>query len=212
VSVTKTITSIEIQKGKKNRVSVFLDSGFAFGLDMDVLIKSGIARGDVLAEERIAEILSLEERHRAKQKALRLLAVRGRSRKELTDRLHLAKFSTAAIKWVVQEMERLGLINDTEFARAYSQNRMVTRPVGKMLLERELQQKGLSQAEIGIGVQQAFETSTESEVARGLAEKRKRSCLNLEENRAKKRVTDFLLRRGFAWQVVSDILDDWNQL
>jgi regulatory protein len=212
LSDTRTITNIEIQKGKKNRVSVFLDNAFAFGLDQDVLIRAGIARGDVLTEERVAEILCLEERHRAKLKAMRLLAVRSRSRKELTDRLHQAKFSSAAVDWALQEMERLQLINDAEFARAFSQNRMVSKPVGKMLLQRELSMRGLSETEIQIGVQQAYDGQSEGEIARALAVKRKNNCRNLDEQKAKKRVADFLMRRGFPWQVVAEILEEWDQI
>lgn len=212
MSATRTITNIEIQKGKKNRVSVFLDNAFAFSLDQNVLIKTGIARGDVLSEERIAEILEAEERHSAKLKAMRLLAVRARSRKELSDRLRMAKFSKAAVAWAVQEMERLQLIDDAEFARSFSQNRMVSKPVSKMALERELSQKGLSETEIQLGIQQAYADQSESDIARELALKRKKSCANLDETRAKKRVADFLARRGFSWQVVLEIMEEWDRL
>ncbi len=211
MSVTRKVTSLEIQKAKKNRVSVFLDGAFAFGLDQDVLVKSGIARGDELSDERVAEILDLEERHRAKLKAMRLLAVRARSRRELADRLAMAKFSTAVIDAVLQELERLQLIDDNAFARSFSQNRMATRPAGKMLLQRELKQKGLSETEINTGLAKAYENQTESQVARTLAEKRKKSCGALDERKAKQRVSDFLLRRGFSWDVVSEVLEDWDQ-
>lgn len=211
MTAAKTVTAIEIQKGRKNRVSVFLDHLFAFGIDQDVLVKAGIATGDQLSEERIAAILEMEERHTAKQKALRWLAVRDRSRKELETKLRMAKFAPATITWTLQELERLQLTNDTAFARSFSQNRMVTRPVGKRLLARELQQKGLSETAIEQGLEKAYENLTEEEVAKDLAQKRKKSCLHLPEEKAKKRVADFLLRRGFSWSIVEEILDNWNQ-
>jgi regulatory protein len=211
LAATRTITRIEIQKGKKNRVSIFLDEAFAFGLDQDVLIQSGIATGDQLTEEQVLAVTALEERHSAKRKALRLLAVRSRSRKELLDKLQMAKFSAAAVAWAVAEMERLQLIDNVEFARSFSQNRMVTRPVGKIVLQHELKQKGLSPAEISQGLEKAYENLTETQVARSLAEKRKKNYRHLEEDKAKKRVADFLLRRGFNWDLVSEILDHWDQ-
>jgi len=212
VSDVKIVTAIEIQKGKKNRVSIFVDDMFAFGLDQDVLVRSGIAKGDRLSEERIQQILALEERHRAKLKAIRLLSVRSRSRKELQDRLRQAKFTDAVVEYVLGEMERLKLIDDGAFARSYGQNRMVTHPVSKRLLERELKFKGLSEDEIRQGVTQAYEEQDESQVARHLAEKRKKSVSHLDEDKAKKRVCDFLMRRGFGWDVISDLLDNWDQL
>jgi regulatory protein len=212
VSDVKTVTAIEIQKGRKNRVSVFLDEVFAFGLDQDVLVRSGIAKGDRLTPERIQQVLDLEERHRAKMKAVRLLSVRNRSRKELQDRLRQAKFAESVIDYALSEMERLKLIDDAEFARSYGQNRMVTHPVSKRMLERELKFKGLAEDEIQQGVDRAYESQDESQVARQLAGKRKKSVSHLDENKAKKRVYDFLLRRGFSWDVISDILDKWDQL
>ena len=68
MSATRTITSIEIQKGKRNRVSIFLEGAFAFGLDQDVLIQSGIATGDQLTEEQVLAVVALEERHSANAK------------------------------------------------------------------------------------------------------------------------------------------------
>jgi regulatory protein len=212
VSEVKTVTAIEIQKGRKSRVSVFLDDAFAFGLDQDVLVRSGIAKGDRLTPERIQQVLDLEERHRAKMKAVRLLSVRNRSRKELQDRLRQAKFAESVIDYALAEMERLKLIDDAEFARSYGQNRMVTHPVSKRMLERELKFKGLSEDEIQQGVERAYESQDESQVARQLAGKRKKSVSHLDEDKAKKRVYDFLLRRGFNWDVISDILDNWDRL
>jgi regulatory protein len=212
VSDVKTVTAIEIQKSRKSRVSIFLDDAFAFGLDQDVLLRSGIAKGDRLSLERIQQILDLEERHRAKLKAIRLLSVRSRSRKELHDRLRQAKFADSVIDYALAEMERLKLIDDAEFARSYGQNRMVTHPVSKRMLERELKFKGLSEDEIQHGVDQAYESQDESQVARQLAAKRKKSINHLADDKAKKKVYDFLLRRGFGWDVISDILDNWDRL
>ena len=61
----RTVTGIEMQKRDAQRISIFLDGEFAFGLHQDVLLESGIARGDRLSEERIEAILALEQKRRA---------------------------------------------------------------------------------------------------------------------------------------------------
>jgi regulatory protein len=208
----RTITAIELQKKDSNRISVFLDGEFAFGLHQDVLLESGIARGDVLSEERIAAILALEQGRRAKEKALRLLSVRSRSRQELTTRLKQAKFTPAAVESAVAEMARLGFLDDADFAKAWGRNRTATRPVGAFMLRQELRQKGLIDQDIEEGVQAAFQEKSEAEVARTLACRRKKTLAGLPEDKARKRLQDFLLRRGFSWDLISAVMEEWERL
>lgn len=208
----RTVTGIEMQKRDSNRISIFLDGEFAFGLHQDVLLECGIARGDKLSEERIEAILALEQSRRAKEKALRLLSVRSRSRKELADRLKQAKFSPAAVESALGEMERLGFLDDSEFARAWGRNRTATRPEGAFMLRQELRHKGVTEEDIEKGLQAAFQESSEPEVARELAVRRKKVLISLSEEKAKKRLQDFLLRRGFGWDLVSGIMEEWERL
>jgi len=206
------ITSIQVQVKRKDRFSVFLDGEFAFGIHQDVLIKSGIAQGDELDSGQIEKILCLEERRAAKEKAMRLLAVRSRSNKEIADRLRQAKFPDDVIDWVIPELERVGLLNDFEFAKMFARSRMITKPVGEFLLRRELKQKGLSEEQIEKGVEEAYAETSEVKVAWTIAAKRKKRYLVLEEMKAKKRLSDFLIRRGFNWEIVKDIIGDWENL
>ncbi len=208
----RTVTGIEMQKRDAQRISIFLDGEFAFGLHQDVLLESGIARGDRLSEERIEAILALEQKRRAKEKALRLLSVRSRSRKELADRLKQAKFSPEAIESALEEMERLGFLNDSDFARVWGRNRTATRPAGAFMLRQELRRKGVAEEDIEKGLQAAFQESSEAEVARELAIRRKQALVALPEEKARKRLQDFLLRRGFGWDLVSELMEEWDRL
>ena len=110
MSVTRTVTAVEIQAKRRNRFSVFLDGEFAFGVHRDVLLQADIAKGDKLTEHRVRDILDLENRKQAESQALRLLAYRARSKKEILDRLKQKGYSTAVIEGVLKELERLGLV------------------------------------------------------------------------------------------------------
>ena len=212
MGTTRKITSIELQAKRKDRFSVFLDDEFAFGIHQDVLLQSGIARGDELTEEQIEEILFLETRRAAKEKAMRLLAARPRSIHEIKDRLSQAKYPPPIIDWVVSELQRVGLLDDSEFARMFARSRMVTRPCGQFLLRRELKEKGLPPEAIETAVEEAYKEKSERTLALELARKRKKRYQNLEPDKAKKRVSDFLLRRGFHWDMINEILEDWESL
>ena len=209
---TRKITSIEIQQKRRDRFSVFLDNEFAFGVHRDTLIKSGIAQGDDLSEKQIEDIQGLENIRSAKEKGLRLLAARPRSTKEIADRLKQAKYSSLVIESVLVEFDRLGLLNDSEFGKMYARSQMITKPMGEFLLKRELQQKGLKDDDIQSAIDVAYSESSETKVAWELASRRKIRYGNLEEIKAKKRVSDFLLRRGFNWEIIKNILVNWKDL
>jgi regulatory protein len=208
----KKITSIEIQAKNKDRVNVFLDNEFAFGLYQDVLLKAGIGKGDELSPERIEQILVMENRKKAMNKAYRLLAYRARSKKELVDRLSREGYAASIINDVIAELERLELMNDQVFAIQYTRTRMVSRPVGAFMLQRELAEKGIPPEFVQIGIEEAFKEKSEREVAVMLARKKKDAMKNVEETKARKRVSDFLIRRGFHWDIVKDILESWDSL
>ncbi|OGB99905.1 hypothetical protein A2V82_01420 [candidate division KSB1 bacterium RBG_16_48_16] len=208
----KKITSIEIQAKNKDRVNVFLDDEFAFGLYQDVLLKAGIGKGDELSPERIEQILLMENRKKAMNKAYRLLAYRARSKKELSDRLSRDGYEAPIINEVMAELERLELVNDRIFAIQYARTRMISRPVGALMLQRELAGKGIPPESIQIGIEEAFKEKSEREVAVMLARKKKDSLKNVEELKARKRISDFLIRRGFHWDIINDILENWNSI
>jgi len=212
MSEFRKVTDIQVQVKRKNRYSVFLDNEFAFGLDQDVLLKSGIAKGDELSAEQINKLQELEEKKKAKDKAIRLLAVRARSTQEIRDRLKQAKYTEQVIEWVVRELERLHLLKDSEFAVMFARNRMVTKPVGEFLLKQELKAKGLSAEDIQKGVEAAYMEISEVDFARKLAVKAKRKYRTLDEVKARQKANDFLLRRGFSWDIVNDIMDNWERL
>ena len=212
MSEYRLITDIKLQEKRKDRFSIFLDGEFAFGLHQDVLLKSGIARGDKLTQERIDSILNMELARAAKEKAMRLLAFRARSKKELGERLRRAGFTDPLIESTIADMKRLGLVNDAEFALMFARNRMITKPVGEFLLRRELQQKGIGEADIARAVAEAYKEKSEYLFAKQLAAKNKKKQSKLDEAKARKRVSDFLMRRGFHWDLVKDVLEQWENL
>lgn len=209
---TYEITDLVPQKKRKDRYSVFLDYEFAFGIHVDVLLKTGIAKGDHLDLKQIRNIQDLEEKRAAKDKAMRLLGVRARSYHELRERLRRNDFSESVIEWTLKELKRLKLLDDTEFAKMFSRSRMVTKPVGAFYLRRELSQKGLSEQNIEIGIQEAYRETDERTVARNLAARRKNMLKHKDELQTKKRISDFLQRRGFDFTIIHDIIDGWEEL
>ena len=208
----KTITQIAVQQKRKNRCSIFLDDEYAFGLDQEIVLQFGLKKGDVLTEQQIEEISINEERKRAKDRALKFLSYRDRSEKEIRTKLKDVGYEENILEWVIGELKRLKFLDDQRFALSYAQTQMITRPVGEYFLKRELKQKGVAEELIEQTLEKAYEEKDQFSVALELAQQRKKRYANLDEIKVKKRVSDFLLRRGFSWDVVAEVMERWDDL
>jgi regulatory protein len=210
--MSKKITQIAVQKKRKNRCSIFLEDEYAFGLDQEIVLQFGLKKGDQLNEQLIEDILLNEEKKRAKDRALKFLSYRDRSEKEITTKLKDVGYEENIIDWVIGELKRLKFLDDQRFSHSFAQTQMITRPMGEYFLKRELKQKGLAEELIEQTVEKVYEEKDQVAVALELAQQRKKRYANIDEIKAKKRVSDFLLRRGFSWDIVSEVLEQWDEI
>jgi regulatory protein len=200
------ITQISVQKKNPHRRSVFLDGEFAFGLNEEIVAKYDLQVDSQLEDADLLEILQKEETLKAKDAALNYLSVRARSRKEIVDKLTQKGYDKDIVAQVTDDLEEVGLVNDSEFSRAWVKERLHIRPRGRRMLGQELWQKGIAKEVAEKAIQEAFEKVDEGQLAIELLKKRLSRYQGLDKNKAKRRMTDFLLRRGFDWETVKEAL------
>lgn len=146
-----------------------------------------------------------DEKKRIKEKAFRYLAGRAHSVKELQVKLSQKGFPDPLIAEVIHEFKEKKFLDDEEFALSFARSRMVKKPMGGRLLRQELWQKGVSKDLIDKAIRDVYSARSEAELARALAEKRLARYEDLETRRKKKRLNDFLLRRGFDWEIAREV-------
>lgn len=81
------ITKIEFQKKNKDRLNIYVDNAFAFGLSIDVFIKHNLKKDQEVDNEYIEGILLEEENNSAINHGLKYLSFRQRSVKEMNNHL-----------------------------------------------------------------------------------------------------------------------------
>ena len=201
------ITKIEHKK-KSPLVSIFLDSGSTLTLDASLATQAGLRKGLALSKEQLADLEIGDGKRRIRDKAYQLLAARAHSRKELQKKLTQRGFHPKLVNAVLSELEKNRLVDDAEFARLFARSRLNNKPMGKRLLRRELWQKGLSDEIVDQTLTEVFEERSQAELARGLAEKRQARYAHLEGARRRRRLADLLLRRGFDWGLVKEVVEE----
>lgn len=198
------ITSIKQQVKKDNRVSVYLDNKFGFGIDLDNFVILGLKVDQELTEEQISEIVKKAEFQKTLEKLLRFAMTRPRSCKEVTDWFKRKEVHESIHQELFEKLKYYELIGDEKFARWWIEQRISFRPRSQRLLKMELTQKGISR-EIAEAVL-AEKPIDEVEVAYALALKKKSLVEKLPDENAKQKLIGFLARKGFGWQTIDAVL------
>lgn len=209
----KVITKIETQKKNPKRKSIYLDDQFAFGLNQETVYRYGLHEGDQLTQKKIDEILKSEQKRKAKEIALNYLSYRARSEKEIKDKLKKKEFPETITDEVLSDLKRLNLVDDFEFACLWIKDRLEHKPKGERVLKLELFKKGIKKEIMEKALREFYPPKTEEvEIAKGLVKKREKRYKNLDKRVAQKRIFDFLLRRGFSYDVAREALSDWGEM
>jgi len=129
------------------------------------------------------------------ERALRLLAVRPRSRRELQVRLRAAGFEPDRIEEELIRLEEVGLVDDEAFAREVAEHHVTARRGGRRAVVGALAAKGVSRRVIEEAV--ADLGQDEEERALELARQRAPRLAELPPEKAFGRLSSLLMRRGY---------------
>lgn len=177
-------------------------------LPLDVVLRFGLAVGDILDDALLAELEREDEVYRARDAALRLLAHRARSVAELRQRLERRDIAAPVVDTTLAWLDERGYLDDRAFAESFVRDRLRLRPRGKRGLLQELRRKGVdpATAEAATAAVLTEESVDQVELAidAGHAWARKNVSLMAgsagsveDRQRARRRLYGHLGRRGF---------------
>lgn len=143
--------------------------------------------------------------------AFRFLSFRERSEKEMKDFLakKVEKIDAPAelIDRVLDRLKELQFIDDYKFASWWVEQRMGRKPKGAMLIARELGQKGVAKDVVEAVLARSSNPEGQFEAARRALSPRLERWTGLPGLALKKKIYDYLARRGFASSVISRAID-----
>jgi regulatory protein len=197
--MTGTITALKQQKRNPQRVNVYLDGKFAFGLAK--IVAAWLKVGQTLSEKQISRLQGKDEVEAAYQRALKYLSYRPRSTAEVERNLRKHQVADAVIDEAVERLHQKQWLDDEKFAAEWVENRNTFRPRGSFALRAELRQKGLDEAVI----ERTLQDLDEGELARKAAQKKLRQFAALDEQTFRKKLSARLSRRGFNYGLVAEV-------
>lgn len=205
----KEITSIRVQKRNPQRVNIYLDGEFAFGLSR--FTAAWLQPGRRLAQKEIDKLVAEDEHEVAFQKALHYIGYRPRSEKEVSKSLIDKGFSESVVTTTLERLKEKAYVDDLEFARLWIDNRSTFRPRSHKLLSMELRQKGVSDENISKAIEGL--TTPEEELAYQAAKNKAVKCSSLDWQSFRSKVGSFLARRGFSYATTAPVLKRlWDEI
>lgn len=200
------VTDIKPQVKKQNRVSVFIDGKFAFGLDKSDCTFMGLKIGTELTQERYDYIIDNAVYAKAYQKADRYIGFKMRTEKEVRNKLIEEGYSDEITERVIASMVKYKYIDDLSYAIMYAKDCRKLKKWGPERIKAELYKKGISTEYIDNALNES-DTDDTTEIIETLLEKRIRNTpIDLKE---KQKHINFLLRRGFKYDDIKAVIEKY---
>lgn len=197
------ITAIRVGRRQGKRVNVFLDGGFAFSLEAEVTIREGLQVGQELSANQIEALARSDCFHRCLNTAAHYLGYRPRSEFELRERLQRRGFDGDSVDAVLAKLKEQGLVDDMAFAQFWRDNRQSFSPRSQWLTKLELRQKGIA-ADI---IDQVVEAVDNTDSAYRAALSKARSLSQSDYQSFRRRLGEYLKRRGFGYGVINHTVE-----
>jgi regulatory protein len=203
----QTITALTAQKKNQERVNVFLDGSFAFGLPLATAVHLKV--GQSLSPAEVAALKQEDELDKVKNAAYRLISLRPRSIAEVKRHLDRKGYDEQLIETAVAHLIAVDLLNDETFARYWVEQRETFKPRSQLAISQELYQKGVSRSII----EQAISDVDETAAARRAAVKKARLWADFPERDFQAKLGRFLQARGFNYEIINQITDElWQSI
>ena len=202
-----TVTKLEPQKKNPQRLNVYLNGEFAFGISR--LVAPWLQEGNELSQGEISGLQTEDQIQQGYQRAINFLSYRARSEQEIKLNLQKHQVPETIIESVLEKLRDASLVDDREFAQQWIENRIRFHPRSKRALSSELYRKGISKQII----EETLLDIDEEVLARSLAQKKVSKLRTLDKSTFQKKMYGFLYRRGFNYGISKEVVSQlWDEL
>ena len=194
-------TIVEWKPRPRNRTFIKLSGGRFF--TVPEAEGESLEPGMVLHEEDIKRLSRIDQYFRGKDKALRLLSIRARSRYEIENALSGMEIAPEIRSGILEELREWGLIDDARFTREYVDSRIEIKHLGPHRLKFELKKFGVSGSIIDTTIEEAFPEGRQEELAWKIV--RKKIGSRKADEKDVRRAIDLLRRKGLDYEIINHV-------
>ncbi|WP_036736395.1 regulatory protein RecX [Paenibacillus zanthoxyli] len=206
------LTITRVERGRKSDHRYIIHFGiFSLSVHEDIMIKYRMISGNAFTKEDLQQIVLADERQRAYIEGLRYLERKPRTGMEMARRLRQKEIGEAIIAEVLERLRRERLIDDTQYAKQWAEQRITGHRKGRLWVRHELRGKGIDKSVItealdGISAEQERQSALE-------LGRKKWNSIKGEAADKRRKTGAFLMRRGFSGEIVRSVLHSlWQDM
>ena len=200
------IKEVKRSERKKGRFLVKLEDGDILRVTEEELLRFGLRAGMELDAEALEAVRTSARTSSAKAAAANMIGTRALSKRELTRRLVKKGNDESDAQAAADWLEDIGAVDDAGYAAALVRH-YGGKGYGPARVREELRRRGVGRELWDEALEEMPEAA---EILDGLIQKKCRG--DLADPREKKRVSDALLRRGFAWSDVKAAMGRYTEM
>jgi regulatory protein len=137
--------------------------------------------------------------------ALNALVARAKSKGELLAHLKKRGVEDDVAQATIFRLQENGLINDSEFAKAWTQSRHTYKKLSKRIIAGELRTRGVDQSSIDEALDE-IDDESEYRTAFSLGMKKYNTMSRLEPEVQIRRIQSLLQRKGFSFPTIARVI------
>ena len=137
--------------------------------------------------------------------ALNALVARAKSKGELLAHLKKRGVEDDVAQATIFRLQENGLINDEEFAKAWTQSRHTSKKLSKRIIAGELRTRGVDQSSIDLALDE-IDDESEYRTAFSLGMKKYNTMSRLEPEVQIRRIQSLLQRKGFSFPTIARVI------
>lgn len=203
------ISDIQVQKKNASRFSLFAEGKFLIGVSEATLTDLNLKKGVEITPFLFDKITEAEQKWAAREYFFRILSRRDHSRKELKDKAYKKGYSGSFLDVILDEFEQKEYINDHKFALKYTADKFEFNNWGPYKIRTQLFKKGISKSVVEECIQEVFGEMAVKESMVDLVRKKRKRYQREPEQKRKKKIFDFLMRKGYNSNDILKHMDEF---
>ncbi|WP_461205524.1 recombination regulator RecX [Clostridium sp. DL1XJH146] len=201
------ITRIEVGKRNKNRVNVYINYEYTFSCNAELVYKFNLSKDEEIDLEYIKELVIEDNYLSCKESALNTISRTYKTEKEMKDKLKMKGYDESSIDRVMSFLKEYTFIDDNKYAEMYIKDNCAKS--GRNKIKYNLSRKGIKEDLIQEKLSLIDEEGEFNSVME-LAKKKYNILKKSQDDKYKinGKLVQFLLRRGFKYDIIKNVLND----
>lgn len=199
------IIQMDFKRRRPERFLITWDNEETHVFSPESVLKFQLAPQKEFSDAEYRQMLYEDGIRRAKDQIMKYLGIRPHSRHELANKALRKGFAKEVIAQALIDLEKVGLIDDRQFAAQFIRNELKFRPCGSRLLKEKLFEKGISPRVFQPLLKEAFQQQPEEEMIREIAEKYLHKNRHLPAAKRAEKLVRYLQGKGFGWEQIREV-------